>query len=76
MQQFQGLYAIDLHAILDFQCTFQLFSLHWACYAQVRFLCHRDVVNEELAMQASMVSYAFLCLSTCLLLRDVFYAIA
>jgi len=25
--------------------------------------------KEELAMQASMVSYAFLCLSTCLLLR-------
>jgi hypothetical protein len=37
-----------------------------------------DVVaaNEELAMQESMVLYAFLCLSTCLLLRYDFYIIA
>jgi hypothetical protein len=32
--------------------------------------------NEELAMQASMVSYTFLCLSACLLLSGDFNVIA
>ena len=50
-------------------------------YVLIRFSCSlapEDGVaaNEELTMQASTVSYAFFCLSTCLLLRDDFYVIA
>jgi hypothetical protein len=55
-------YAMDFYVLIRFSCS----------------LAPEDGVaaNEELAMQASMVSYAFLCISTCLPLRDGFYAIA